>query len=42
MVRSEGLVLARNVVNDDCVRRAAAIDAIDSPPITPTVNTTAR
>jgi hypothetical protein len=29
MVRSEGLVLARNVEKEDAVRRAAAIDPIE-------------
>jgi hypothetical protein len=40
--RSEGLVLAMNVGYDDCVRRPAAIDAIERPPIKPMRSTTLR
>ncbi len=36
MSRSEGFVLAKKVLYDDCVRRAAATDPRASPPIAPT------
>jgi hypothetical protein len=39
---SEGLVLARNVENEDWVRRAAAIEPIPIPPVRPISNTIDR
>jgi hypothetical protein len=42
MVRSDGLVLARKAGYEDCVRLAAAIDAMAIPPISPIRSTTAR
>ena len=42
MVRSDGLVLAKKVGNDDCVRRAPARDAMAKPPTSPTSKTMAR
>ena len=42
MVRSDGLVLARKVGNDDCVRRAPAMDAMATPPTSPMSKTMAR
>jgi hypothetical protein len=42
MVRSDGLVLARKVGNDDWVLRAPAMDAMANPPIRPMRRTTAR
>src|SRR5437879_507956 len=41
-LRSEPLVLARNEGYDDCVRRAAAIEAMAMPPTRPTRSTIAR
>src|SRR5579871_5492535 len=38
-VRSDGLVLARNLGYDDWVRLAAATEPIATPPITPTRST---
>jgi hypothetical protein len=42
MVMSDGLVLARNVGYEDCVRRPAAIDAMAVPPINPMRRTMLR
>src|SRR5205807_4506960 len=41
-LRSDALVLARNEGYDDCVRRAAAIEAMPIPPTRPTRSTMAR
>jgi hypothetical protein len=41
-VRSGGFVLARNVENDDWVRRAAAIAPIPRPPTNPMRRTKVR
>ncbi len=42
IVRFDGFVLARKVGYDDCVRLAAAMDAIPTPPINPMSSTTLR
>jgi hypothetical protein len=39
---SEGFVLARKVGYDDCVNRAPAIEAMATPPTSPTRATTVR
>ena len=40
--RSDGLVLARNLGYEDCVRRPAAIEPMAMPPIKPMSSTSAR
>jgi hypothetical protein len=42
IVKTDGLVLARNVGYEDCVRRPAATDAMATPPIDPMRRTTLR
>ena len=42
MVRSDGLVLARKAGYEDCVRLAAATEAMAIPPIIPIKSTIAR
>jgi len=42
MVRSDGLVLARKAGYEDCVRLAAATEAMAIPPIIPIRSTIAR
>jgi hypothetical protein len=42
MVRSDGLVLARKAGYEDCVRLAAATEAMAIPPIIPIKSTMAR
>ncbi len=41
-VMSDGLVLARKVGYEDCVRRPAAADAMATPPVIPTSSTKLR
>jgi hypothetical protein len=41
-LRSDGLVLARNVANEAWVRRAAATEPIATPPVSPISSTIAR
>jgi len=42
IVRVDGLVLRRNVGYDDCVRRAAATEAMARPPVRPMSKITLR